>query len=401
MASSAGTGTLLPRTELARVPPQSPVFQGMPRGKPGLATELYAEIAQHLSSSNGDLVALGQASLMLNDVATRVLYTHIAVDAPSAWQVTALLCRLREDKALADLPRYLELHWPPPMRPGKREQPELAALLTAVLPTLKNLTYFSISPAIGVDTRAFDEVVMPSLVQFHSYSQEPISLAFLERHPKLTHLTLCQCRARWPSPPKYPFQELVYLRISSFNTAEYLLKRLSHPKLKRIVFGDYLGLDEVISCLDSYPTIIPHIDILGSYRSWAPGRLGNHRGVVSQRITTLGLSICDILPDIPGKSSTLIIRGVLQLFKAALFPNLAKLAIYCHDRSHHHEHVASWAFEAFIEALREESFYHLCISEFLGWPVMLVHRDGKWQWACAPKDNLRPTEYQSIPWPQQ
>ncbi|EJD46848.1 hypothetical protein AURDEDRAFT_123696 [Auricularia subglabra TFB-10046 SS5] len=330
-----------------------------------LPPELYAEIAGYLSSNT--LVSLAAASRKLNGIANRALYARIVLNAASARLATVLLRTLHDNQAL-------------------------------------NLTYFSVSPSIGTLTWIFDDVLMPSLVQFHSYREGQIAATFLERHPKLTHLTLCQTsRSACGHVLENPMQQLVYLRISCYELARDLLVRgPRHPRLRRIVFGRFVAFDVIISFLVSFPATVrvPHLsDILGNPVHWLWQKARPH-ALVLRRITSLGLSLCVLTPEIPIDLDFNPLSSTLRLLKR-LFPNTTALTILCSDRQDHHEHNAVWAFDAFMKAIDEEGLQDVCVSEFLGCPVMAIHRDGEWTWACAPEDNRDPKEYQAIPWPQE
>ncbi|EJD54773.1 hypothetical protein AURDEDRAFT_156551 [Auricularia subglabra TFB-10046 SS5] len=81
---------------------------------PDLPTEIYEDIVQHLGKY--DLLSLCGASLKLNGIGTRALYTRIKFPmGGSEWltanRVLLLLQTLKKITALADLPRRLELDW--------------------------------------------------------------------------------------------------------------------------------------------------------------------------------------------------------------------------------------------------------------------------------------------------
>lgn len=203
-----------------------------------LPLELHLAIMRCVARD--DLPHMARTCRSLQGHVYRTLYTRIEFSSGTPAETVLLLLKcLQSNEHLAALVQHLAITW------GSEDQhlviaweeddsagaEDIANALESTLPRLKNLAFFSVSPAIRRHQWALDVAVMPALAQLHVYGIHNPLQPIKERHPALTHLSVADAHSRPPS--LVAAQPLSFLRSGagevldgSLNASAQSLRRL-------------------------------------------------------------------------------------------------------------------------------------------------------------------------------
>ena len=148
---------------------------------PNLPVELQDLV---FADIEGDaLLALSVTAKVLYALAMPRVYRKISLTDYD--RILLLLRTLKKSDTLVNLVTHLELHW---QRSSTDAVATLVGRLGTVLPRLVNLVHLKVSGALGIFYWVFDQLELPSLRYFHSFTY--VNVAFLQRHPHLYEATL-------------------------------------------------------------------------------------------------------------------------------------------------------------------------------------------------------------------